>query len=225
MKIYSIYKATNRINNKVYIGFDSKWPRRMRSHKSIAKLSKDNMYFHHAIRKYGWDNFDWEIIYQSKDGEYTRTIMEPYFIKEHNSTDSSIGYNITKGGEGGMGYQHTEEHKRKMSMLFKGRPLTVEQKNNLSLVMTGRPLSIEHREKVIKNLVRNNPPASVIQKRAESCSKYYICISPNGVAHSVRNLMKFCRDNNLSPPNMYSLAKGKEQTHRGWKCFKDNTKV
>jgi hypothetical protein len=31
--------------------------------------------------------------------------------------------------------------------------------------------------------------------------------------------MQFSKQHNLSPPNMYSVAKGKEQTHRGWKCF------
>ena len=64
MNIYTIYKATNTINGKVYIGFDSKWPRRAQDHKSSSfneKHKDHHSYFHRAIRKYGWNNFIWEV--------------------------------------------------------------------------------------------------------------------------------------------------------------------
>ena len=77
MNIYSIYKATNRVNNKSYIGFDSKWPRRKTGHKD--SYLKEDTVFYRALRKYGWDNFDWEIIYQSKDLVHTKNEMENHF--------------------------------------------------------------------------------------------------------------------------------------------------
>lgn len=222
--IFTIYKATNKINKKIYIGFDSSWPRRRKNHKALANTTKDNMHFHRAIRKYGWNNFEWEVIYQSKDENYTRTIMEPFFINEYNSLDSSVGYNGTRGGEGALGYKHTEEHKKKMSILYTGRTLSTEQKIKISLAKKGQSLSIEHRNKAIRNLIRNNPPQRVLQKRAKACAKMYICISPDNVTHKVHNLKKFCRGQNLNPSNMYSLAKGRGQTYRSWKCFNDNVK-
>jgi group I intron endonuclease len=104
--IYSIYKCTNLINNKIYIGFTSHWPKRMHAHlaESFNKNCKNyKHHFHKAIRKWGQENFEWEIIYQSKDYDYCIKTMEPYFIKEYNSFGRN-GYNETLGGEGTIGF-------------------------------------------------------------------------------------------------------------------------
>lgn len=51
-----VYKATNKLNDKVYIGITTKTLRhRMSIHKKDAKVK--NTYFYRAIRKYGFDNF------------------------------------------------------------------------------------------------------------------------------------------------------------------------
>ena len=81
--IHTIYKSVNIKNGKVYIGFDSNWPNRMRIHKSASK-KQDNK-FYRAIRKHGWDSFEWSPIYQSHDKEHTLNVMEKYFIQEYNS--------------------------------------------------------------------------------------------------------------------------------------------
>ena len=96
----TIYKATNKINKKSYIGFDSSWPKRMNRHFENANHNREGK-FYDAIRKYGWDNFEWEILYQSKDKEYTLNIMEPQFIQEYDTFN--CGYNMTEGGEGCFG--------------------------------------------------------------------------------------------------------------------------
>jgi len=95
MTIYTIYRATNIITGKVYIGFDSNWPKRKGEHKSSAKRGEPYK-FYNAIRKYGWNNFVWDIIYQSLEYDYTLNIMESYFIKEHDSLRR--GYNTRPGG-------------------------------------------------------------------------------------------------------------------------------
>ena len=99
--IYSIYKVTNKVNGKTYIGFDSNWPNRKYQHKSRSKKNKTYRLYQ-AIKKYGWDNFEWEVIYQSQDALHTLKIMEPYFITEHGSFAS--GYNMTEGGDGTPGH-------------------------------------------------------------------------------------------------------------------------
>ena len=97
--IYSIYKATNIITGKSYVGFDSNWPNRQKSHKRESQKLNNTTMFCNAIRKYGWDNFTWEVLYQSYDENYTLNVMEPYFIKENNSLND--GYNMTIGGNRG----------------------------------------------------------------------------------------------------------------------------
>jgi group I intron endonuclease len=117
MNIYTIYKATNLINNKCYIGFDSRFPRRIYFHK--YNYPNTDFKFYRAIRKYGWDNFEWEIIYQSNDKDYTKNIMENYFIEEYDSYLN--GYNSTFGGEGTFGYIRSQEEKDFISGMISKR--------------------------------------------------------------------------------------------------------
>ena len=149
MSIYSIYKATNKINGKCYIGFATNWPRRKNKHRIASK--NNNNKFYRAIRKHDWDNFEWSVLYQSKDREHTLKIMEPYFINEYDSYHG--GYNATMGGEGVFGYSFSEESKRKMSERRKGHKYnlgqicTEETKQKLSKAMTGMKRSEETKEK------------------------------------------------------------------------------
>jgi group I intron endonuclease len=106
MIIYSIYKVVNRVNGKVYIGYTNNFNRRKSCHKHLALVKKSNGLFHKAIRKYGMENFEWSIIYQSKDKHYCKNVMEKNFIKENNCR-MPYGYNITPGGDGGILYEKT----------------------------------------------------------------------------------------------------------------------
>lgn len=93
--IYSIYKITNIINGKSYIGYTKKKPEtRFEEH----CRSKDKYKLPKAIAKYGKQNFTVTPIYQSKDLNHIRS-MEDYFILEYNSIKE--GYNIARGGQGG----------------------------------------------------------------------------------------------------------------------------
>jgi len=134
MKIYTIYKATNNINNKVYIGFTQNFKKRIASHK-IGSRNYSNKErkssFYEAILKYGWNNFSWEIIYQSKELFHTKNEMEPFFIIEYNSYcgfDKSNGYNLTLGGEGSTGRICEEKTKQKLKELMSEKYNTPEIK-------------------------------------------------------------------------------------------------
>lgn len=104
MIIYCIYKVVNTLNGKVYIGFTNNFKDRQKNHKNSSKLKKS--VFHKAIQKHGFENFHWEIIYQSKEKEHTKKIMEQYFINEYCSM-LPYGYNTCKGGNGGIVTQKT----------------------------------------------------------------------------------------------------------------------
>ena len=127
MTIYTIYKATNKVNGKVYIGFDSAWPRRKKSHLANAHSQSSKRYrqhFHDAIKKHGKDAFEWEVVYQSWDGHHTLTVMEMHFIEQYRSYvgyPDCNGYNQTKGGEGQLGRIMSEATRLKKSASLKGR--------------------------------------------------------------------------------------------------------
>lgn len=90
----SIYKITNLINNKVYIG-QSVHPER-RWHEHIWGNNKYKSYIHSAIKKYGVENFLFEIIESNIENYNEREI---YWINFYQANNSLYGYNLTMGGE------------------------------------------------------------------------------------------------------------------------------
>ena len=108
--IMIIYKTTNLINKKIYIGKDKhNDPKYLGSGKSL----------HYAIKKYGRENFQKEIL-EYCESENHMAEQETIWIHTFNSTDRAIGYNMTKGGLGGntrINYtdQQLNEYKSKIS--------------------------------------------------------------------------------------------------------------
>ena len=98
-----IYKYTNKINGKKYIGQSIDIKQRQYAHKSSAFNEKANDYnsqFHQAIRKYGLENFDFEILAEISLEDYSQELLnnlEKFFIKYYNSYKN--GYNATEGGD------------------------------------------------------------------------------------------------------------------------------
>ena len=105
MNIYQpgIYKITNLINQKIYIGQSINIGRRWEQHKYNANNPTSVEYdslLHKAFRKYGLDNFSFDIveicIKQDLDNR------EIYWIAYYDSTNLDKGYNISLGGSGGV---------------------------------------------------------------------------------------------------------------------------
>lgn len=86
-----IYKTTNLINNKIYVGKDKH---------NNPKYLGSGLKIKLAIKKYGKDNFYKEILEYCTDEEELNE-REIYWILKNNSIDRNLGYNITVGGEGG----------------------------------------------------------------------------------------------------------------------------
>lgn len=123
MKFF-IYKITNLINGKIYIGKTKDVKVRWNSHKTAAKRkNKDNYsYIHRAINKYGAENFSIEVIAEY-DLEADALEAEVHFIKTYNSMDRTIGYNRTEGGDGASGLKFTDEQKQNLSNAKKGKTI------------------------------------------------------------------------------------------------------
>lgn len=120
-----IYKITNLINEKIYIGKDT--------------LSNPNYFgsgtlIKKSILKYGIENFSKEVL-EECDNNDVLCEKEKFWIKYYNSTNLEIGYNISEGGDGGDTFTNNPklpEIKQKISDSMKKRIFTEKHRTNLS---------------------------------------------------------------------------------------------
>ena len=92
-----VYKITNTVNGKIYIGYTSKTlEERWKRHISFCKTNK--CFFASRIRKYGAAAFKTEVLVEDTDDLWCLNFAEPLLIKFFNSTDRSVGYNSALGG-------------------------------------------------------------------------------------------------------------------------------
>jgi group I intron endonuclease len=162
-----IYKATNLINKKFYIGYTTTTlEERQKDHFKRAKNKKINRHFQNAIRKYGKENFKWEIMnfsplfeiynedFKNKTSFAIEILkkLEKHYIISLNAM--KLGYNKTNGGDGTHGYSPTKEHRNKISKSTKGRKNTKEHNKKISQAKKGVPRSEEMKKKLQG---KNNP--------------------------------------------------------------------
>ena len=113
-----VYKITNTVNDKFYIGITTRSIKeRLRNHKR-----KTNPYLQNAMKKYGKENFVIEQI-DTATSDVELDEKERYYIKK-----LKPHYNMASGGR--TGYKYTEEVKRKMSESHKGVPLSASHNKN-----------------------------------------------------------------------------------------------
>ncbi|PGU82098.1 NUMOD3 domain-containing DNA-binding protein [Bacillus cereus] len=125
---YVIYKFTNLVNGKVYIGLTSKTlERRLTNHEAHVRNGYRN-HFYNSVRKYGWENFKCEVIDQihsEDDAERIERLKEreKYWISYYKSFigfDDCNGYNATLGGDGSWGRIASDETREKISKKITG---------------------------------------------------------------------------------------------------------
>lgn len=115
MKTFCVYKHTNKINNKVYIGITSRKPE-IRWGPEGKNYIEDKSHFGRAIKKYGWNNFEHTILYEGLSEEDACN-KEQELILEYQSFNNKYGYNRTMGGDKLVKY--TKESKEYLSKRIK----------------------------------------------------------------------------------------------------------
>jgi len=140
-----IYKITNMINNKSYIGqTKTTLQKRWSKHCYTSFTSKKNIKFHNAIKKYGTECWNLEILEETNE----LNEREIYWISHYDTFNS--GYNSTIGGR--QGSSVSEETKTKMR---KPKPVGFGEK--ISKVQKGIKKSKEHNEKNSKSHIGKIP--------------------------------------------------------------------
>jgi hypothetical protein len=130
-----IYKITNNLNNKIYIGqtirkLDIRW-------NSHCCKSSTTTHIGRAIQKYGKENFSVEEIDRAETYEELNE-KEIYWISFYNTLDQDIGYNLRTGGDKFKMLQITKDRISKANKGRKGRPRTDEEKAKVSVFFKGK---------------------------------------------------------------------------------------
>lgn len=127
--ICGIYKITNKINGKCYIGQSNDIHRRWKQ--ELAPNAKLNPHLARAFEKYGIDNFEFEIIEECKREQLNE--REQFYIEIYNSINPELGYNKTLGGDGNFGrhFIMSEEQKEKIRQANTGRKYTDDKLINV----------------------------------------------------------------------------------------------
>lgn len=120
-----IYKITNLINNKFYIGSSSNLKKRLYEHQRELNLGvHTNKHLQSAWNKYGEENFKFEVVETIDDEVFTNKYLrdlETKYIQELRCYEDSIGYNFIPGGIGTLNLPCSEEKKKKISNANKGK--------------------------------------------------------------------------------------------------------
>jgi group I intron endonuclease len=229
-----IYKVTNLINGKIYIGLTKQKLERRKKQHELHSLKKPLMVLHYAIKKYGKENFQWEIIKECNDFQELNR-FERIFINQYNSTNIKIGYNRTAGGENPV---MTEQTRKKMSKSQTRRykdPVIKQQWGELMKnVYKNNPISEETKRKIgLKNKVKtkkywkNLNPTKFLQRKkilieiqkmaAKKRMKKIIQLDKNGCfIKEWESIAEASKELNINPTAISLVLRNKHKTSGGF---------
>lgn len=234
-----IYKITNIVNNKVYIGQTVRaFSVRIMEHKRLRGKS----HLVNSIRKYGFENFKFEILELFTSLEDMNQ-SEIDYIKQYNSTDKKLGYNIEMGGRNAI---PGEETRKKMSNAAKGRkqskewvakrippkgseeakkhgrPKTQEEREYLSKISPkywqGKTRSQETRDKISRT--KRERGFSDKQKASIKKQSQIVCKEKDGEIIKYPSINEAARQNDVSGASISRYTKN-ERVVKGWRWYRE----
>lgn len=221
-----IYKITNLVNGKIYIGQSIDIQRRFWEHRCISHES--NAHLKNALRKYGKENFKYEVLEECSEEQLDE--KERYYISTLNPE-----YNVTNGGQDSL-RRYPEEIRQKISAKSKeqwakmsneekaeriknnltgpqkGHTVSEKTRAKLREINTGKTQSIETIEKR-KETIRNKKQSGYVQTNAGHRKKI-ICLETGEIFESVKQASEKL---NTPRANISRVLKGKQKTIKGYK--------
>lgn len=158
-----IYKITNTINNKCYIGQSIDLTKRIAYHKRALKGKyHENNHLQKAVKKYGINNFTYEILCECRVDELDE--LERMYIVQYDSIEN--GYNLETGGSSNKGMN--EETKKKISETKKQNMTEEQREYYANFLRALPPLSPEGRKKLSQSLMGHKTSEETRKKISES---------------------------------------------------------
>ena len=214
--MYTVYQHKNKINGKIYIGITSQKPEQRWG--SQGCNYKSSPHFYSAIQKYGWDNFEHNILFVELTKEQA-CLKEQELIKEYNSMNREFGYNSTSGEDI---FTMNEETKQKISQALMGNQNNLghscseEKKKKISEAQKGREFTEEHKQKLSEAAKNRHVPCSEEKKqilKEKSHKKSVYCEELDKIFESVQECS---RQLGIPATNISKLCNGRGKTLKGY---------
>lgn len=201
LKLYVVYRTTNMVNNKIYIGVHS-------CYNMNYDYLGSGIHLKSAIKKYGRENFSHEVlhVFTNEDDAYAKEaeLVDEEFVARKDT------YNKVVGGVRPQNRLSDREYHRNKRWVNNG----VESKVVLVEDLPHALLAGWQLGKTPKK-PRNSDRAMSLEQRNLRAKKW-VFLSPQSVKTEIFNLAEFCSQNDLSVYGMYDVYSGKQLTHRGW---------
>lgn len=209
-----IYKITNKVNNKVYIGKTSKTVEaRWKQHLTDAK----SYYLHQtghkrplydAFKKYGIENFTYEVLLECPDDVLNQEEQKYIALYHSYIGDSSCnGYNATIGGDGRPYELSSNELEKLITLYHKGYSLiNIAKELNYDITVVSRKLH----ELGFSCKNGNRKPVYQVDKKTNQILGWFESCSDAAVK---------CFNNRLHNAHIHAAASGKRLTAYGYKWY------
>ena len=186
-----IYKIINKLNGKLYIGQTIRSLVERKKGHYANYLNGVHTKLYDAMRKYGWDNFEFEPICSCSDIK-TLNKLETYFIKQYNTIKE--GYNMCLGGDSNPMFSKEvyEKHHKRMQSLETRQKIS----DTMKKIRASKGFSAETRQKISEKLKGNKHflghkrTKNAIEKTIKSLIKEVYCVDENNKIVSKFNSVK-----------------------------------
>lgn len=205
--MYTVYKHTAP-NGKVYIGITSRANIKVRWGNGGNNYKRQKI-FYNAIQKYGWENFEHEVIFSDLTCEQANQ-KEIELIAIYKSNQREYGYNVTNGGGGVAGFHHTDEMKKHISQALIGEkhPLYGKHHTEQTRRKIGCALSLLYSVSKHPWIGRNHSEEAIAKM-----SRPVYCIELNTLYIGAREA---ARELGLNQGNITKACQGKLRTTGGY---------
>lgn len=217
--MHHIYQIYSKSTGYTYIGQSKEVEKRWRAHRTDLVGNKHhNIHLQRIASKYGIEDLLFELINMC-DTQQEANEQEQIWIDTFRHSNISINLsgdtNVhalsqetkDKIRKAHLGRRKTEDQRKKMSTVFKGRIFSEEHKRNLSKAHPRLPT---------RSGIPHSKEYKIKSSRSHGFNPAYV-IDPGGKIHLVENLRDFCKEHNLLSQNLGLVIRGLRNHHRGWR--------
>jgi len=187
-----IYFIKNRSNSRIYIGSSKNISSRFAHHRfHFRRFIHTNIDLQQDWNSFGEDNFVFGVFEEC----HKNSLLDREDFWKSKYTFEDRYDNELVAGRPNLGRKFSQKSRKRMSESQKRYAQNVKVHHNAN-----KSKSKQHKEKI-----------------ANTLSKEFILLSPNGDIIVGKNIKQFARENNLHDGNLYKVISGERQSHKGWR--------